>query len=161
MKILQMTFSNAIAFWFKFHWSLLRRVQRTLVNINADNELVVTSCQAIHNDDVIMGVMASQITSLTIVYSTVFFRHRSKKTSKLRVTGHLCGNSPGSGEFPAQMASNAENVSISWHHHVPEAIKDHVLWHHIESLGLNELNIVHKVSHPFCPEQSNTTYDSI
>ena len=40
------------------------------------------------------------------------FRRRSKKTSKLRVTGLCAGNSPGTGEFPAQMASNAENVSI-------------------------------------------------
>ena len=45
------------------------------------------------------------------------FRRRSKKTSKLRVTGLCVGNSPGTGEFPAQMASNAENVSISWRHH--------------------------------------------
>ena len=45
------------------------------------------------------------------------FGRRSKKTSKLRVTGHCAGNSPGTGEFPAQMASNAENVSICWRHH--------------------------------------------
>ena len=45
------------------------------------------------------------------------FRGRSKKTSKLRVTGLCAGNSPGTGEFPAQMASNAENVSIWWRHH--------------------------------------------
>ena len=45
------------------------------------------------------------------------FRHRSKKTSKLRDTGLCVGNSPGTGEFPAQMASNAENVSIWWRHH--------------------------------------------
>ena len=42
---------------------------------------------------------------------------RSKKTSKLRVTGLYAGNSPVTGEFPAQKASNAENVSISWRHH--------------------------------------------
>ena len=30
------------------------------------------------------------------------------KTSKLRVTGLCVGNSPGTDEFPAQMASNAE-----------------------------------------------------
>ena len=42
------------------------------------------------------------------------FERRSKKTSKLRVTGLCAGNSPGTGEFPAQMASNAENVSIWW-----------------------------------------------
>ena len=35
-------------------------------------------------------------------------RRKSKKTSKLRVTGLCAGNSPGTGEFPAQMASNAE-----------------------------------------------------
>ena len=45
------------------------------------------------------------------------FRRRSKKSSKLRVTGLCAGNSPGTGEFPAQMASNAENVSIWWRHH--------------------------------------------
>ena len=45
------------------------------------------------------------------------FKYRSKKTSKLRVTGLCAGNSPGTGEFPAQMVSNAENVSIWWRHH--------------------------------------------
>ena len=45
------------------------------------------------------------------------FRRRSKKTSKFRVTGLCTENSPGTGEFSAQMASNAENVSISWSHH--------------------------------------------
>ena len=44
-------------------------------------------------------------------------RRRSKKTSELRVTGLCVGNSPGTGEFPAQMASCAENVFISWRHH--------------------------------------------
>ena len=45
-------------------------------------------------------------------------RCRSKKTSKLRVTGLCEGNSPVTSEFPAQMSSNAENVSIWWRHHV-------------------------------------------
>ena len=45
------------------------------------------------------------------------FRRKSKKTSKLRVTGLCAGNSPVTGEFPAKMASNAENVSIWWRHH--------------------------------------------
>ena len=40
------------------------------------------------------------------------FRRRSKKTSKLRVTDLCAGNSPGTGEFPAQVVGNAENVSI-------------------------------------------------
>ena len=36
------------------------------------------------------------------------FRHRSKKTSKLRVTGLCAGNSPEAGEFPAQMPVTRE-----------------------------------------------------
>ena len=42
------------------------------------------------------------------------FKHsvwcRSTKTSKLHFTGLCAGNSPVTGEFPAQMASNVENV---------------------------------------------------
>ena len=45
------------------------------------------------------------------------FRHRWTKTSKLRVTGLCDGNSPVTGEFPTQRASNAEKVSIWWRHH--------------------------------------------
>ena len=45
------------------------------------------------------------------------FRRRSKKTSKLRVNRLCEGNSPVTSEFPAQMASNAVNVSIWWRHH--------------------------------------------
>ena len=61
-----------------------------------------------------MSTIAYQITSLTIVYSTVYSDADQKKASKLRVTGLCAGTSPGTGEFPAQMASNAENVSIWW-----------------------------------------------
>ena len=70
-----------------------------------------------HYSDVIKGATASQITSLMIVFPTVN-SGRSKKTSKLRVTDFCAGNSPVTGEFHAQMASNAENVSIWWRHHV-------------------------------------------
>ena len=45
------------------------------------------------------------------------FGRRSTKTWKLRVTGLCAGNSPVTGEFPAQMASNAEYASIWWRHH--------------------------------------------
>ena len=45
-------------------------------------------------------------------------RRSSKQTSKLRVTGLWVGNSPGTAECPAQRASNAENASIWWWHHV-------------------------------------------
>ena len=45
------------------------------------------------------------------------FRRRSKKISKLRITGLCEGNSQVTGEFQAQGASYVENVSIWWHHH--------------------------------------------
>ena len=50
--------------------------------------------------------MASQITSLTIVYSTVQIKENIKAPRHWPLW-------PGTGEFPAQMASNAEHVSIS------------------------------------------------
>ena len=68
------------------------------------------NCES-HYNDVIMGAIESQITSVTIVFSTVYLDTR--KTSKLRVTGICAGNSPEATEFPAQM----ENISIWWRHH--------------------------------------------
>ena len=70
----------------------------------------------LHYSDVIMCAMASQITSLTIVCSTVYSVANKNKTSKLRVTGLCAGNSPVTGEFTTQRASNAENISIRWRH---------------------------------------------
>ena len=53
------------------------------------------------------------------------FRCRSTKTSKLRVTGLCAGNSPVTGEFPAQRASNVENVFIWWRHHALSLCPSH------------------------------------
>ena len=58
-----------------------------------------------------MYAMASQDTNLTIVYKTVY-SGADKKTSKLCVTGLCAGNSPEAGEFPTQMASNAEMFQL-------------------------------------------------
>ena len=66
-----------------------------------------------HYDDVIMGTIASQIPSLTIVYWTVY----SGADTKAPRHWPLCGQFTGSSEFPAQMASNTKNVSIWWSHH--------------------------------------------
>ena len=63
-----------------------------------------------------MNAMASQITSLTIVYSIVYSdadqREHQNSASLAFVWGIVTG------EFLAQMASNAENVFIWWRHHV-------------------------------------------
>ena len=71
----------------------------------------------IHYSDV-MGAIASQITSLPIA-SQPFIQAQIKKnkTSKLCITRLCAGNSPVTGELPAQRASNAKNVSIWWRHH--------------------------------------------
>ena len=77
----------------------------------------------VHNSDVIMSTMVSQITSPSIVYSTVYSGADQRKISKHRVTGLCAGNSPVTGEFPAQRASNAKNASIWWlHHGYPEVL---------------------------------------
>ena len=71
-----------------------------------------------HYSDVIMGTMASQITSLSILYSAVFSGADQRKHQSPASLAFVAGNSPVTSEFPAQMASNAENVSIWWRHHV-------------------------------------------
>ena len=62
------------------------------------------------------------------------FRCRWKKTSKLRVIGLCAGNSPMTGEFPEQRASNAENVSIWWRHHANQCWPSSMAPHCIPSL---------------------------
>ena len=64
------------------------------------------------------GVIASQITSLMIVYS-IIYSDADQSFLNIKAPRHwpLCGEFTGSSEFPAQMASNAENVSIWWRHH--------------------------------------------
>ena len=65
-----------------------------------------------------MIAMASQITASRL-FTRPFTQVQIKDTSKLRVIGLCEGKSPVTGEFPAQMASNAENFSIWWRHHGP------------------------------------------
>ena len=50
-----------------------------------------------------------------------FFKAQIIGTSKLRVTGLCEENSLVTGKFPAQRASNAENVFIWWRHHEQSA----------------------------------------
>ena len=65
-----------------------------------------------------MSGMASQITSLTIVYSTVYPGANQRKHQSPASQAFVRGihQEPGTGEFPAQMTSNPETVSIWWHH---------------------------------------------
>ena len=69
-----------------------------------------------HYSDVIMCALASQITSLTIVYSIVYSDADQRKHQSSASLAFVREILPG--KFPAQMASYAENVSIWWRHHV-------------------------------------------
>ena len=75
-----------------------------------------------HYNDVLMSTNASQITSLTIVYSTVYSGADQRYHQSSAPLAFCVGNSLVTGEFPAQKASNAENVSIWWRHHGIEII---------------------------------------
>ena len=69
----------------------------------------VIMCYSCHYNDVIPGATTSlKSPALPDCLLNRLFRWRSKKTSKLRFTGLCAGNSPVTGEFPAQRASNAE-----------------------------------------------------
>ena len=88
--------------------------------------------EGFHYNDVIMGVYGEAfiITGVSIVYSTVYSgvdqrKHQSSAslTSVWCVCVCVCvwgggggGDSPVIGQFPAQRASIAENVSIRWRH---------------------------------------------
>ena len=62
-----------------------------------------------------MGTIASQITCLTSVYSTVYSGADQSKHQSSASLAFVWGIHRG---IAAQMASYAENVSISWRHHV-------------------------------------------
>ena len=79
-----------------------------------------------HYNGVIMSAMVSQITSLKIVYSNACSGANQRKYQSSCVTGLCEGNSPMTGEFPAQRASNAENASIWWRHHGSATFRKHM-----------------------------------
>ena len=98
-----------------------------------------------------MGVIASQITSLTIVYSVVYSGADQRKQQSSASLAFVRGFTV-TGEFPAQMAGNAENVSIWWRHHegsmlwsdLPDILK--ILAHSVYSKAgivspLNEISL--------------------
>ena len=88
------------------------------------------------------------------------FRRRWNKTSKLRITGLFAGNSPVAGEFPAQMASNAEKVStgmIWWRHH--EMIWDSCLYILRLKLGNNVKIVLPETGKtPFSQNNKNSAH---
>ena len=78
-----------------------------------------------------MNVMLSQIIGHSTVYLTGYADPNQIKSSSLA----LCeGNSPVTGEFPIQRASNVEKASIWWRHHERDFLgwKKYVVWFKFE-----------------------------
>ena len=71
------------------------RVHRWCIVFLQLTDSMVGGISGDHYDDVIMTTIASQITSLTVVYSTVYSDADQSKHQKVRVTGLCVGNSPG------------------------------------------------------------------
>ena len=70
-----------------------------------------------------MSMMVSQITSLTIVYSAIYSGGDQRKHQSSVLLAFVTG------EFPAQRASNTENVSIWWCHHVNHEFTSAVVYY--------------------------------
>ena len=93
--------SCSIRFWANTHTSSFSEIRRRR-----------------HYIDVIMTTMTFQITSLTVVYSTVYSDADQRKDQSSASLAFVWGiHREMTGEFPAQRASYAENVSIWWRHH--------------------------------------------
>ena len=130
-------------------WEILKG--KLFLNPNFFNEMLKL---ATHYNDVIMSATASQITSLTIVYSTVYSRRRSKKTSKLRVTGFFVMgihrwpvNSPHKGQVMRKMFP-FDDVFMNWviYECQPTSFLGTMDIMHISQLCLNEMPECYKYS---------------
>ena len=73
-----------------------------------------------------MSTMASQITSRTVVYSSVYSDADQRKHQSSASLAFGRGIDRWIPEFPAQMASNAENVSIWWRHDGTAEARNHI-----------------------------------
>ena len=86
---------------------------RNILVSNYFNSCLMT-CNITHHD-VIMGAIASQIASR--LFTQPFIQTQIKENTKAPRHWLCAGNSLETGEFPAQMAHNAEKVSIWWRYH--------------------------------------------
>ena len=93
----------------------------------------------IHYDDVIMTSMASQITSLMVVYSTVYSdadQRKQQSSASLAFVWGIHRDRWIPRTFPTQTASYAENVSIWWRLHVDSDVllKIAITGYHINAM---------------------------
>ena len=102
-----------------------------------------------------MGKMASQITNLMIVYSTVT-QAQIKENTKVPRHWPLCEEFTGTGVFPSQRASNAENVSIWWRHHDIETSPD--LFNSMHAHSCTDIFLMFSIPHNLSPLAPMTAF---
>ena len=85
-----------------------------------------------------MSTMASQITAVSIVYSTVCSDTDQRKHQSFASLALCVGNAPVTGEFPTQRASNTENDSIWWRHNDKLSLVQVMAWHRTGATPLPE-----------------------
>ena len=104
----------------QFWWIWIERIQQGCLNQPVSNKPQYKYMQndEKHYNDVIRSAMSSQITSVTIVYSTVYSGADQRKYQSSASMAFCEGNPSVTGEFPAQRASNADHVSMWWRHRV-------------------------------------------
>ena len=109
--------TNVIIF-FEFVKTLLSLLKKRIQNEGIMHRgISLLEFQNHHYSEVIMSTMASQITGLSIVYSTVCSGADQRKHQSSASLTFVRGEFTGDRWFPAQRASNAEDVSIWWRHH--------------------------------------------
>ena len=120
--------------WLHLYWKKIFTQARTHTH-NLDYTISLLPSMMNHYNDVIIGAMASQITSRTIVYSTVYSGTDQRKHQSSASLAFVRGinrrpvNSP-----------HTENVFIWWRHHVWWIIQERGDWLYANSI----LNVKHK-----------------
>ena len=101
------------------NWTMLVSIQRCGPHTCKDSIYIVMVLSGLpidHYTDVIMSMMASQITGVSIGYSIVCSDADQRKYQISALLAFVRGIHV-TGEFPAERASNEENVSIWWRYH--------------------------------------------
>ena len=86
-----------------------------------------------HYSDVIMSAMASQITGISTVYTTVCLGADKRKHQSSVSLAFVRGIHRWPVDSPSQRTSDAEKVSIWWHHH---ALSDPMMTQFTDEKGL-------------------------
>ena len=110
----------------------------------------VTSPPWINYNDVIMGLMASQITSLTIVYSVVYLSADKKKHQSSVSLAFVRGIHRGPVNYPHKRPVTRKNVSIWWRYHAKQIFIlgiQQKKYHHTSSWFMQRLfNFIFRIS---------------